>query len=170
MTSARQALRTDKLTWLSRALSLTGLLIASYLAYTYLRNQVPVCERSNGCATVAHSAYARPYGIPLPLFGVGGYLLLFVTACMRGERARTAGMVLTVAAIGASIVLTYLELNVIHAVCVWCVASATCAAFHVVVNSVRYVRGEPEIAAVLGDGRDSVHRLQVIRAPSRTAT
>jgi uncharacterized membrane protein len=139
------ALRTDKLTWLSRGLSLTGLAISSYLAYTYLRHQVPVCSDS-GCATVANSGYARPGGVPLPLLGVVGYLLLFVTACLPGRRARSAGMVLTVVAISASAVLTYLELEVIHAVCVWCVASATCAAFHVVVNSTRYVRGEPVLA------------------------
>lgn len=138
-------LRTDKLTWLSRALSLTGLLIASYLAVTYLRGQSPVCSTSNGCEIVANSEYARPYGIPLPLFGVGGYLALLISACMRGEKARMWGMVFTVIAIGASGVLTYLELNVIHAVCYWCVASAICASFHVVVNSARYVRGEPKI-------------------------
>ena len=55
-------------------------------------------------------------------------------------------MVFTVLAIGASIGLTYIELNVIHAICYWCVASATCALFHVVVNSTRYVRGEPVLA------------------------
>lgn len=145
ITSRLEALRTDRLTWLSRALSLTGLLIASYLAYTYLRHQVPLCSSSNGCEKVANSDYARPGGVPMPLFGVAGYLLLFVTACIRGERARAAGMVLTVFAIAASATLTYLELNVIHAVCYWCVASATCAALHVVVNSARFVRGEPDL-------------------------
>jgi len=39
--------------------------------------------------------------------------------------------------------LTYLELGVIHAVCYWCVSSAVCAALHVIVNSTRYVRGDP---------------------------
>jgi uncharacterized membrane protein len=145
MTQVLQALRTDRLTWLSRLLSLTGLALSSYLAYTYLRHQVPVCSTSNGCEVVAHSKYARPSGIPMPLFGMAGYLLLFVTACMRGERARMWGMVLTVCAIAASAGLTYLELNVIHAICYWCVGSATCAALHVIVNSARYVRGEPHI-------------------------
>jgi uncharacterized membrane protein len=138
-------LRTDKLTWLSRALSLTGLGISSYLAWTYLHHTAPVCTITHGCAAVEHSKWARPDGIPLPLFGMLGYTLLFVTACLRGQRARTAGMVLTVGAISLSLCLTYLELNVIHAVCIWCVSSATCAALHVVVNSTRYVRGEPNI-------------------------
>ena len=56
-------------------------------------------------------------------------------------------MVFTVLAIGASIGLTYIELNVIHAICYWCVASAVCAFLHVIVNSTRYVRCEPVLGA-----------------------
>ena len=145
--SWRRMLRTDKLTWLSRALSLTGLAIAAYLTTVYLQDVPPVCASSGGCVTVQHSQYANLAGIPLPVFGLIGYALLFVTACLPGQRARTAGMVFTVLAIAASVVLTYIELNVIHAVCIWCVASATCALLHVFVNSARYVRGEPNLAA-----------------------
>jgi uncharacterized membrane protein len=78
----------------------------------------------------------------MPLLGVVGYLMLLISACIGGERARTAGMVLAVFAIAVSLVLTYLEVAVIHAICYWCVASAVCAALHVVINSARFVRGE----------------------------
>ncbi len=139
------ALQTDKLTWLSRALSLCGLTISSYLAWTYLHGTAPVCAIAHGCAEVERSKWARPDGIPLPLFGMAGYLALLITACRRGQRARTLGMVFTVCAISMSICLTYLEVEVIHAICIWCVSSATCAALHVVVNSTRFVRGEPRI-------------------------
>jgi len=139
-----QILRTDKLTWLSRLLSLAGLGISIYLAYTYLHHHAPICLAGlHGCLKVEQSSYARPAGIPMPLFGVAGYLALFVTACMRGHGARTAGMVLTVCAIATSLCLTYLEVEVIHALCYWCMSSAACAALHVVVNSTRFVRGEP---------------------------
>jgi uncharacterized membrane protein len=146
LTAPVQALRTDKLTWLSRLLSLTGLAISMYLAYTYLHHQAPVCLAGlHGCLKVEQSSYARPAGIPMPLFGVAGYLALFATACLRGQRARTIGMVLTVCAIATSLCLTYLEVEVIHALCYWCLSSATCAALHVVVNSTRFVRGEPTV-------------------------
>jgi uncharacterized membrane protein len=144
--SWRRVFRTDGLTWLSRALSLTGLTIAAYLTTVYLEHLPPLCANSGGCVTVQHTSYAHPWGIPLPVLGLVGYALLFITACLPGQRARTAGMLFTVLAISASAVLTYLELNVIHAVCIWCVASATCALCHVIVNSARYVRGEPAIA------------------------
>jgi uncharacterized membrane protein len=148
----RGVLRTDWLTWLSRALSLSGLLIAGYLTTVYVKHIPPVCGPLGGCVTVQHSSYAHVLGIPLPVFGLLGYTLLFITACLPGQRARTAGMVFTVVAISASILLTYIELNVIHAVCIWCVASASCALFHVIVNSARYVRGEPRIAVLRRQG------------------
>ena len=141
--SWRLLLRTDRLTWISRALSLTGFAIAAYLTTVYLADVPPVCATSGGCVTVQHSAYANIADIPLPVIGLCGYTLLFITACLPGQRARTAGMVFTMLAISASVVLTYLELNVIHAICIWCVASASCALLHVIVNSARYVRGEP---------------------------
>jgi uncharacterized membrane protein len=136
---------TDRLTWLSRALSLTGLGIAAYLTTVYLQHVPPLCGTSGGCVTVQHSRYAHLAGIPLPVIGLVGYTLLFVTASLPGQRARAAGMVFTVMAITASLGLTYLELYVIHAICVWCVASAACAFLHVIVNSTRYVRGEPAV-------------------------
>lgn len=137
-------LRADRLTWLSRVLSLTGLGISSYLCVTYLQHASPAClVGGHGCTTVEQSSYARPYGFPLPIFGLIGYTMLFTSACLKGQRARTAGVVLALIAVGASACLTYLELEVIHAVCIWCVSSATCATLHVFVNSTRYVRGEP---------------------------
>jgi uncharacterized membrane protein len=138
-----RVIHTDQLTWLSRALSLTGLAIATYLTTVYLEHVPPYCVSYGGCVTVQHSRYAHIAGIPLPTIGLLGYTLLFITASLPGQRARAAGMVFTVMAISASLVLTYIELNVIHAVCIWCVASATCALLHVIVNSARFVRGEP---------------------------
>lgn len=143
--------RTDRLAWISRVLSLVGLMIASYLTYTYLRHQGPVClTGSEGCVKVEQSRYAHPAGIPMPLFGVAGYLMLLTSAFMQGERARTAGMLLAVLAITVSLWLTYLEVAVIHAICYWCVSSAACAALHVVVNSVRFVRGAPAVGPARG--------------------
>ncbi len=138
---------TDWLTWLSRGLSLTGFLIAAYLTTVYLEHVPPLCGTSGGCVVVQHSQYAHVGGIPLPVLGLFGYTMLFVTACLPGQRARTAGMFFTVLAISASAVLTYLELEVIHAICYWCVASAVCATLHVIVNSTRFVRGEPTVGS-----------------------
>jgi hypothetical protein len=101
--------RTDKLTWLSRALRLTGFAIAAYLTTVYLQDIPPACfGGSTGCVTAQRSSYAHVAGIPLPLFGT----------CRLRAVVRTAGMVFTVVAVGASALLTYVELNVIHAILV----------------------------------------------------
>ncbi len=149
-----RVLHVDNLTWISRALSLAGFGIAAYLTSVYVVHVAPTCVSGGGCVTVQHSKYAHIVGIPLPAIGLLGYGVLLLAACLPGQRARAAGMALTVFAICTSLGLTYLELNVIHAICVWCVASATCAALHVVVNSTRYVRGEPPPA--LGNQRLAV--------------
>ena len=61
-------MRTDKLTRVSRALSLVGFAIASYLTTVYLEDVPPACfGGSSGCVTVQHSSYAHLAGIPLPL-------------------------------------------------------------------------------------------------------
>ncbi len=135
----------DSLTWISRALSLTGFAIAAYLTTVYLKHVPPICASSEGCVIVQHSSYANLAGVPMPFFGLLGYTALFITALLPGQRARTAGMAFTVIAIAASAALTFIELNIIHAVCIWCVASAACALLHVIVNSARYVRGEPVV-------------------------
>jgi len=140
--STALVLSSDRLTWLSRLLSLTGLMISSYLTYVYVRHQGPVClAGSHGCVKVEQSRYARPGGIPMPVLGVVGYLMLFTAAGMRGQRARAAAMVLATTAMTVSACLTYLEVEVIRAICYWCISSAICAAVHVVVNAARYVRG-----------------------------
>jgi uncharacterized membrane protein len=55
----QQIVRADKLTWLSRALSATGLVVSIYLAYTYLTHKAPAClAGSSGCVKVEHSSYA----------------------------------------------------------------------------------------------------------------
>ena len=56
---------TDRLTLLSRAFSLIGLEISTYLFYTYLAAKAPVCfvgPHGSGCGKVEHSTYAWPLG------------------------------------------------------------------------------------------------------------
>ena len=148
------AMRCDTLTWLSRGLSATGLALSIYLLYTYLHHDAPVCFAGGGggCVKVEHSSYAQPLGIPMPLFGVIGYLMLMASTFVPGERGRTLGMVFAFVAITASVILTYLEVAVIHAICYWCVSSAICATLHLIVNSARFVRGDPSCLMKPGTG------------------
>jgi uncharacterized membrane protein len=116
-------------------LALVGVLIAAYMsAYKFGLIGSLMCG-SGGCNTVQNSPWAVFAGIPVPVIGLVGYLLLFGTALAalqpRFEDDRRISIILLAGAmIGAvfSAYLTYLEAAVIHAWCRWCITSAVLAA------------------------------------------
>ncbi|MCF6191965.1 MAG: vitamin K epoxide reductase family protein, partial [Candidatus Hydrothermae bacterium] len=87
------------------------------------------CGGSAGCEVVQTSPYAVFLGIPVPVWGLVGYSLLFVLAFATVQWPHLAGrldrwmMGLSSLALLFSLYLTALELWVIHAICRWCVAS-----------------------------------------------
>ena len=60
---------------------------------------------------------------PVALIGLLGYGALFVIALVRGEAARAAGVALAVSALLLGGYLLVVQVAVIHAICIWCVAS-----------------------------------------------
>jgi uncharacterized membrane protein len=99
-----------------------------YLAAVELSGNIPVCGPVKGCETVATSEYSRVLGIPVALPGLGMSLLILaaVVAWWRTGDHRILYVPYGVGILGVFAVgyLTYLELFVIHAVCVWCVTFA----------------------------------------------
>ena len=107
------------------ALALVGLGIATYLLTVRVLGEAPACGPVRGCDTVAASEYATVLGLPVALFGVG-YSAVLLAACIgwwrRAEkRALYAAYGLGLAGVFAVAYLTYLELFVIEAICIWCV-------------------------------------------------
>lgn len=91
------------------------------------------CGVLGDCHAVQSSQYAEIGGVPVAVFGLLMYLgLLLLTAGrvtgLGGQAVQEALPSLTFAlALGGavySVYFTYLELAVIHAICVWCVTSA----------------------------------------------
>ena len=110
------------------ALALAGLAIAAYLLAARIIGEAPACGPVKGCETVAASEYATVLGVPVALFGAG-FSAMLVTACVvwwrrADRRALYAAYGLGLAGIIAVIYLTYLEVFVIEAICVWCVGYA----------------------------------------------
>ncbi len=103
-------------------LALVGAGIAAYLLYERYTGGTIVCT-SGGCETVQHSRYAKVAGVPVALIGLAGYVGLFVTALLRGEVARAAGVTLAVCAVLFGAYLLVVQVVAIHAICIWCVAS-----------------------------------------------
>src|SRR6186997_3177415 len=109
-------------------IAVVGLGIAAYLLASRVLGEPPACGPVKGCETVAASEYATMFGVPVALFGVG-FSAILVTACVmwwrRAERrALYASYGLGLAGIIAVAYLTYLEVFVIRAICVWCVGYA----------------------------------------------
>lgn len=111
------------------ALSAAGLVLAGHLAYAKLAGGSALfCEAGSGCDVVQASRYAVFLGLPTALWGAGLYAAIGGIA-LSGLDARRwlAAFLLAVAGASFSAYLTFLELFVIRAVCVYCVASAVIA-------------------------------------------
>ncbi len=106
--------------------ALAGLGIAAYLTVVHYSGGDPVCAVAHGCATVQQSEYASLAGVPVAVLGLLGYVAVLVALARDGEAWRTAAAFLSLAGLGFSGWLTYVELAVLEAVCIWCVGSAIC--------------------------------------------
>ena len=109
-------------------LAVVGLGIAAYLLASRILGEPPACGPVKGCETVAASEYATMFGVPVALFGVG-FSVILMTACLTwwrraDRRALYASYGLELAGIIAVAYLTYLEVFVIGAICVWCAGYA----------------------------------------------
>jgi len=102
-----------------------GLAIAIYLTSVKLAGGLPVCGPLQGCETVAQSQYSSIVGIPVALVGVAFSATLVVLSLIwwrrQERRAILASYGLGLFGIVFVAYLTYLELFVIGAVCLWCV-------------------------------------------------
>ena len=109
-------------------LSVIGLGVAAYLAYVETQAASAVCGPVGDCNAVQSSSYARVLGVPIGLIGVAGYVAILAVWAWARRSASALPAVLLVLMTGFgvafSIYLTYLELFVIRAVCMWCVTSA----------------------------------------------
>lgn len=109
-------------------LAAAGFIDASYLtASHYLRIPLP-CSIVNGCEAVTTSAYSTIFGVPIALFGAAYYLAMAVIAVYALDRKNTAVMrfvrFLSMIGFAISLVLVFLQLFVLHAICLYCMTSA----------------------------------------------
>jgi uncharacterized membrane protein len=112
-------------------LAVVGICIALYLTL-YKFGVIGVLSCSIGsCETVNTSKWSMLFGLPIATWGLAAYAALLVLAIVGGTASREdsvpiAQLLVALAAFSVlfSAWLTYLELFVIHAICIWCVTSA----------------------------------------------
>ena len=112
-------------------LSLVGLLVALYLWLWKLGLMGTMACGSGSCETVQLSPHAVFLGLPVALYGVGGYAVLLGVSLLglqpRWQERREPTVWLAVLAglgVAFTLYLTYLEAFVIEAWCRWCLVSA----------------------------------------------
>lgn len=113
------------------ALALAGIFISLYLTLYKLGFIGELSCSIGSCETVNTSKWSTFLGLPVAGWGLLFYVDVFAVALAgtipRFEDSALISLVLAAqAAIGVlfSTWLTYLELGVIHAICIWCVTSA----------------------------------------------
>ncbi|MBX3190502.1 MAG: thioredoxin domain-containing protein [Labilithrix sp.] len=74
--------------WITIALCLIALVASAVLLVDYVRPAPVFCGADGGCGAVKRSAYAFPLGIPMPVFGIAGFLAIAFAAMVPGRRAR----------------------------------------------------------------------------------
>ncbi|HEY9479346.1 MAG TPA: vitamin K epoxide reductase family protein [Gemmatimonadaceae bacterium] len=110
--------------------ALVGALVALYLTL-YKIGVIGVLSCNIGsCESVNTSRWATFLGLPVAAWGLGTYIVILALALagLQGvaplQTARATAAITTWGVL-FSAWLTYLELFVIHAICMWCVISAT---------------------------------------------
>lgn len=121
--------------WMNSAIpwvSLVGLFVAAYLTYVETQSVKAICGPIGDCNAVQSSSYARVWGVlPVGLLGVLGYIAILAAWWIGRQNWGWLSAYAPVAMFGMalfgtiiSVYLTYLEIYVIKAVCIWCVSSA----------------------------------------------
>jgi uncharacterized membrane protein len=128
-------------------LDVCGLLIASYLSIVELGGGTPACGPIHGCETVANSEYSRIGGVPVAVFGVilSLILLSFAIAWWKTDLygLLLAHYGLSLAGVIFEIYFLYLQVFVIHAVCVWCTSYGLSLILRFVVAFIVWLRQPP---------------------------
>jgi uncharacterized membrane protein len=131
------------------AVAVIGLGIASYLTIVHYSGGTSVCAIAHGCETVQKSEYSKLAGVPVALLGLLGYLGILAALIKDDEHSRTAAAFLSFLGFGFSAWLTYTEIALIDAICIWCVGSAICMTILTALNVSRVLTLSPaELARV----------------------
>jgi uncharacterized membrane protein len=100
-----------------------GLGVAAYLTWVHYHPEALVCTRGGGCETVQRSHYAVLLGVPIAIYGVAAWALALALLAWDTATARTLVAAVALVSSAFAVYLVILQLAVIDAVCVWCMAN-----------------------------------------------
>lgn len=133
------------------ALSFFGIADSWYLYQSAVTDTALTCDIGaglDGCNIVAQSPYSYVFGIPLALYGVGFFSLMFVIAAaltiLPSRMLYGALLALSIFGSLASLVFLYIQFALIEALCIYCIASAAIVALMLLVSWQLWRRHAPE--------------------------
>ena len=103
--------------------ALAGIGVAGYLSWAHYADSAVVCVVGGGCETVQQSEYAAVAGTPVAVLGLVAYAVIFALVLWDAPLARLPAAVIAAIGLLFSMYLLALQLFVIDAICVWCVAN-----------------------------------------------
>jgi uncharacterized membrane protein len=113
-------------------LALAGMGVAAYLTYTHYSDTPVACLVGQECRTVQQSEYATIAAVPVALLGgLAATALLAIALGRLGglalavEWASLAALGLTTLSVAFAAYLTYVELFILEAICIYCVTLAS---------------------------------------------
>jgi uncharacterized membrane protein len=105
------------------AVALAGIAVAGYLTWAHFADEPIVCVAGGGCEAVQESEYAEIAGIPVALLGLVAYSTVAGLIAWDAPYARLGAATISLVGLLFSIYLLAVQLFVIDAVCVWCLAN-----------------------------------------------
>ena len=122
--------------WVAVALAVAGILDSIYLAISHYRIYTDIgyesfcaISRAINCDTVSQSPYAIFVGLPVPVWGVLGYVFVLMILILAGtkaaQRKRIWALLFAVSLFYSvySVVLAIISLVYIHSYCIMCILS-----------------------------------------------
>lgn len=122
-------------------LAFCGLVDSAYIALHEMSGTPLICDINNlsGCNTVVASPYSYLFGIPLAEYGILFYSIIFVLAALElvvfDQLLRRVLQGVSLIGVIASAYFTLVQIFLIKAFCVYCLASALIAVFILILST-----------------------------------
>jgi uncharacterized membrane protein len=100
-----------------------GIGVAAYLTWVHYNPEALVCTQGGGCETVQRSHYAVLLGVPIAIYGLAAWLVVLALVIWDSALARLLVAAVALVSVVFAVYLVILQLAVIDAVCVWCLAN-----------------------------------------------
>jgi len=127
-------------------LAIIGLLVSVYMTIYKITSNDNMCIGSKDCSVVNASRYSEISGIPVAVFGVGGYAAILAVLLLErkpGFLKRNGTMILfglSLTGFLFTVYLIFVEVALIKAFCPFCIASQTVMTIIFILSVIRVIK------------------------------